>query len=238
MYKLYYIIYIYVFSIYIYILTQKEFEYHSFKVQGAIRPSYGKLCNGTSSAARFPLFPGQNEMDQIQKIHNVLGTPSPDLLASKFKRRDGKRPEASLPGNPGICQCQYHDFCDWPLSIIMEANGGGTPGWSNSILAILDCLWLLMIRGGWTKSRNTARHWLKEETAGQSEESRMRSQGYTAQQGSDPIINWFKGTSAGNHVCSSHLSHNRDRLLWLVYYTRAWASNSLQVVSEFNCSLV
>ena len=35
---------------------------------------------------RFPLFPGQNEMDQIQKIHNVLGTPSPELLASKFKR--------------------------------------------------------------------------------------------------------------------------------------------------------
>lgn len=25
-------------------------------------------------------------MDQIQKIHNVLGTPSPELLASKFKR--------------------------------------------------------------------------------------------------------------------------------------------------------
>lgn len=36
--------------------------------------------------ALFPLFPGQNEMDQIQKIHNVLGTPSPELLASKFKR--------------------------------------------------------------------------------------------------------------------------------------------------------
>merc|ERR1719321_936577 len=25
-------------------------------------------------------------MDQIQKIHNVLGTPSPELLARKFKR--------------------------------------------------------------------------------------------------------------------------------------------------------
>jgi len=36
--------------------------------------------------ALFPLFPGQNEMDQIQKIHNVLGTPSPELLARKFKR--------------------------------------------------------------------------------------------------------------------------------------------------------
>lgn len=36
--------------------------------------------------ALFPLFPGQNEMDQIQKIHNVLGTPPPELLARKFKR--------------------------------------------------------------------------------------------------------------------------------------------------------
>lgn len=36
--------------------------------------------------ALFPLFPGQNEMDQIHKIHNVLGTPSPELLARKFKR--------------------------------------------------------------------------------------------------------------------------------------------------------
>lgn len=36
--------------------------------------------------ALFPLFPGQNEMDQIQKIHNVLGTPPADLLTRKFKR--------------------------------------------------------------------------------------------------------------------------------------------------------
>jgi renal tumor antigen len=33
----------------------------------------------------FPLFPGTNELDQIQKIHNVLGTPSAEVLA-KFKR--------------------------------------------------------------------------------------------------------------------------------------------------------
>lgn len=51
----------------------------SFKVQAcALDPS--------QCGPRFPLFPGQNEMDQIQKIHNVLGTPSPDLLQSKFKR--------------------------------------------------------------------------------------------------------------------------------------------------------
>merc|ERR1711881_76890 len=41
---------------------------------------------GFEVVALFPLFPGQNEMDQIQKIHNILGTPPPELLARKFKR--------------------------------------------------------------------------------------------------------------------------------------------------------
>jgi hypothetical protein len=34
----------------------------------------------------FPLFPGTNELDQVAKIHAIIGTPSPDLLA-KFKQR-------------------------------------------------------------------------------------------------------------------------------------------------------
>ena len=33
----------------------------------------------------FPLFPGTNELDQITKVHNVLGTPKPEILA-KFKK--------------------------------------------------------------------------------------------------------------------------------------------------------
>ncbi|XP_039597749.1 MAPK/MAK/MRK overlapping kinase-like [Polypterus senegalus] len=32
-----------------------------------------------------PLFPGANELDQISKIHDVLGTPTPDIL-KKFKQ--------------------------------------------------------------------------------------------------------------------------------------------------------
>ena len=32
----------------------------------------------------FPLFPGTDELDQINKIHNVLGTPS-KMLLEKFK---------------------------------------------------------------------------------------------------------------------------------------------------------
>jgi renal tumor antigen len=34
----------------------------------------------------FPLFPGTNELDQIQKIHNILGTPPQELLAKMKKR--------------------------------------------------------------------------------------------------------------------------------------------------------
>ncbi len=34
----------------------------------------------------FPLFPGTNEMDQIEKIHAITGTPSPEILAT-MKRR-------------------------------------------------------------------------------------------------------------------------------------------------------
>ncbi|KAH9601529.1 Protein kinase domain [Trypanosoma melophagium] len=30
--------------------------------------------------ALFPLFPGSNELDQIHKIHNILGTPPPEIL--------------------------------------------------------------------------------------------------------------------------------------------------------------
>lgn len=32
-----------------------------------------------------PLFPGSNELDQISKIHEVLGTPSPSTL-DKFQQ--------------------------------------------------------------------------------------------------------------------------------------------------------
>jgi renal tumor antigen len=33
-----------------------------------------------------PLFPGANEIDQIDKIHDILGTPDPALL-EKFKQK-------------------------------------------------------------------------------------------------------------------------------------------------------
>ena len=32
-----------------------------------------------------PLFPGSNEVDQIAKIHDIMGTPDPSVL-NKFKK--------------------------------------------------------------------------------------------------------------------------------------------------------
>lgn len=55
--------------------------YYNFKMD-----VFAAGCVWFEIMALFPLFPGSNELDQIQKIHNVLGTPSPDLLARKFKR--------------------------------------------------------------------------------------------------------------------------------------------------------
>mmetsp|Transcript_54655 Transcript_54655/g.153779 ORF Transcript_54655/g.153779 Transcript_54655/m.153779 type:complete len:494 (+) Transcript_54655:88-1569(+) len=55
--------------------------YYNFKMD-----LFAAGCVWFEIVALFPLFPGQNEMDQIQKIHNVLGTPDPELLVRKFKR--------------------------------------------------------------------------------------------------------------------------------------------------------
>lgn len=45
---------------------------------------WGVGCVMFEVSSLFPLFPGTNEMDQIQKIHKILGTPSQAML-DKFK---------------------------------------------------------------------------------------------------------------------------------------------------------
>ena len=47
---------------------------------------WGIGCVFFEVVSLFPLFPGTNELDQVAKIHAIIGTPSPDLLA-KFKQR-------------------------------------------------------------------------------------------------------------------------------------------------------
>lgn len=46
---------------------------------------WGVGCVMFEVLALFPLFPGTDEVDQINKIHNVLGTP-PQAILDKFKR--------------------------------------------------------------------------------------------------------------------------------------------------------
>lgn len=46
---------------------------------------WGIGCVFFEIVSLFPLFPGTNELDQIERIHNIIGTPEADLLA-KFKK--------------------------------------------------------------------------------------------------------------------------------------------------------
>jgi renal tumor antigen len=42
---------------------------------------WGAGCVLFEVLALAPLFPGNNELDQISKIHNIMGTPSVEILA-------------------------------------------------------------------------------------------------------------------------------------------------------------
>lgn len=55
--------------------------YYNYKMD-----MWGVGCVFFEIVSLFPLFPGTNELDQIQKIHNILGTPPADLLAKMKKR--------------------------------------------------------------------------------------------------------------------------------------------------------
>lgn len=51
---------------------------------------WGVGCVMFEIISLFPLFPGKNEMDQIQKIHDIIGTPRPEVLR-RLKRRPPMR---------------------------------------------------------------------------------------------------------------------------------------------------
>ncbi|XP_024389105.1 uncharacterized protein [Physcomitrium patens] len=55
--------------------------YYNYKMD-----MWGVGCVFFEIVSLFPLFPGNNELDQIQKIHKILGTP-PQQLLEKMKRR-------------------------------------------------------------------------------------------------------------------------------------------------------
>jgi hypothetical protein len=47
----------------------------------------------------YPLFPGSNELDQLSKIHDVLGSPSAALLGRI--RKNGSHARFDFPAKPG-----------------------------------------------------------------------------------------------------------------------------------------
>ncbi|KAH9546127.1 hypothetical protein CY35_12G079500 [Sphagnum magellanicum] len=55
--------------------------YYNYKMD-----MWGVGCVFFEIVSLFPLFPGNNELDQVQKIHKILGTPPMQLL-EKMKRR-------------------------------------------------------------------------------------------------------------------------------------------------------
>eukprot|EP00941_MAST-03F_sp_MAST-3F-sp1_P005818 g5818.t1 len=57
---------------------------------------WGVGCVMFEVIALFPLFPGTNELDQISKVHKVLGTPSPQLL-EKFKEHAASHIDFHFP---------------------------------------------------------------------------------------------------------------------------------------------
>ena len=64
--------------------------------------------------ALFPLFPGKNELDMVKKIHNVLGTPSPDKIQEfqkhathmeiKFSQKQGTGIDKLIPHVSESCR--------------------------------------------------------------------------------------------------------------------------------------
>jgi len=62
---------------------------------------WGAGCVMFEITSLYPLFPGSNEVDQINRIHKVLGTPSQDLI-QKLKSRGASHISFDFPLDKGI----------------------------------------------------------------------------------------------------------------------------------------
>jgi len=61
---------------------------------------WGVGCVFFEVMSLYPLFPGTNELDQVTKIHNVLGTPSPATL-DKLKKHSNSHIDFNFPPKEG-----------------------------------------------------------------------------------------------------------------------------------------
>ncbi|TMW55193.1 hypothetical protein Poli38472_013084, partial [Pythium oligandrum] len=61
---------------------------------------WGAGCVFFEITSLYPLFPGSNELDQIHRIHKILGTPTPEVLEI-FKRRGAAHVDFNFPKDEG-----------------------------------------------------------------------------------------------------------------------------------------
>ena len=62
---------------------------------------WGAGCVMFEISSLYPLFPGTNELDQINRIHKILGTPNPDVL-NKFKAKGAAHISFDFPFTKGV----------------------------------------------------------------------------------------------------------------------------------------
>ncbi len=62
---------------------------------------WGAGCVMFEITSLYPLFPGSNEVDQISRIHKVLGTPSAEIL-QKFKSKGASHISFDFPPQKGL----------------------------------------------------------------------------------------------------------------------------------------
>lgn len=64
---------------------------------------WGTGCVLYEMITRLALFPGSNELDQLDRIHNVLGTPSPKLLKKMLGTRHVEYNFPNKSGSGLVC---------------------------------------------------------------------------------------------------------------------------------------
>lgn len=69
--------------------------YYNYKMD-----MWGVGCVFFEIVSLYPLFPGNNEVDQIHKIHAVMGTPEPEIL-EKFKKHASSHINFNFPKTKG-----------------------------------------------------------------------------------------------------------------------------------------
>ena len=72
----------------------------------------------------FPLFPGTNEMDQIEKIHAIMGTPAPEVLARMKKHSTHIEYEFNPKvGSSHAMMARRHPACmSWVFKLVWAAS--------------------------------------------------------------------------------------------------------------------